>query len=104
MQTIEISAEEAGRIKEFKVQEGQEVSEKTLLALIDDSQSQMAKKIAFYKLKAAEKDAAERRQRPLRQKRERDCRDRVPAGRNGHQRLYKGAVTELRDPPAVVQG
>jgi len=58
LKTIEVSAQEPGQIKEFKVQEGQEVYEKTLLAMLDDGQAQMAKKAAFSKLQAAEKDAA----------------------------------------------
>lgn len=58
LKTIEVPAEEMGRIKEFKVPEGQEVYEKTLLAMLDDSQAQVAKKAALYKLQAAEKDAA----------------------------------------------
>ncbi len=58
LKTIEVSAQEPGQIKEFKVQEGQEVYDKTLLAMLDDSQAQMAKKAAFHKLQAAEKDAA----------------------------------------------
>ena len=57
MKSREISAQQPGPIKEFKVEEGQEVPEKTLLALIDDSQAQMSKKIASWKLKAAEEDA-----------------------------------------------
>jgi multidrug resistance efflux pump len=58
LKTIEVSAQEPGQIKEFKVQEGQEVYEKALLAMLDDSQAQVARKAAYYKLQAAEKDAA----------------------------------------------
>jgi multidrug resistance efflux pump len=58
LKSVKVPAEEAGRLKEFKVREGQEVYEKTLLAMLDDSQAQAAKKAANYKLQAAEKDAA----------------------------------------------
>jgi multidrug resistance efflux pump len=94
MQTTEIPAEESGRIKEFKVQEGQEVSEKTLLALIDDSQSQMAKRIAFYKLKAAEKDAENDVSVRYATKGKEIAEIEWQQGKDTN-RLYKGAVTEF---------
>jgi multidrug resistance efflux pump len=57
VKSIDVPSQEAGQIKEFKVEEGQEVSERTLLAMIDESQAKMAQKVAKSKLAAAEEDA-----------------------------------------------
>jgi len=57
LKTTPLSSQEMGSIKEFKVEEGQEVSERALLALIDDSQAKAAQKVARYRLDAAKEDA-----------------------------------------------
>jgi multidrug resistance efflux pump len=58
LKSVKVPADEMGRVKEFKVQEGQEVYENALLATLDDRQAQVARKAAYYKAQAAEKDAA----------------------------------------------
>ncbi len=57
---IPVPTQEAGMIKEMKVQEGQDVAKDELLAQIDDSQILMAKKVADKKLEAANAEAKNR--------------------------------------------
>jgi multidrug resistance efflux pump len=55
---VDIPAEEQGKLRDLKVEEGDEVREGQVLALIDDSQAQAVFKVAQAKLNAAAKEAA----------------------------------------------
>jgi len=55
---VEVPAEDAGRLLDLKVEEGEEVQKGQVLALIDDSQAQAVFKVAQAKLNAAITEAA----------------------------------------------
>jgi multidrug efflux pump subunit AcrA (membrane-fusion protein) len=54
-----VPAQEAGMLTAIPVREGQAVAKGDLLAQIDDLVPQMQRNVAFYKLKVAEKEAAD---------------------------------------------